>query len=224
MRIPANGYQPDVLQKIAVQNLGTAAPGADISSVRAWVDDGDGLFRPALDRALGVLTFTGDRWQVTGLAEPVPVSGLHLFVTVDLNDFASGGRTVRFSIPTQPDVGAGDGELAVDDPRPGGAEHLPKLRLGPDASERAGARSDHGHRLAIDKIESAADQGKTLRSQIDHRRGKVDAPVKPGLHGVLVTRQHIGQVIRLQRPQMGRNRLAENALVLVLPHDHERQT
>jgi len=105
--IPANGYQPDVLEKLAVVNLGTATSASDISAVRAWVDNGDSTFSASSDRLLGSLSFTGDRWQRTGLSEPIPVSRLHVFVTVDTRDFATDGRTVRLGIPSQPDPGVG---------------------------------------------------------------------------------------------------------------------
>lgn len=107
VRLPANGYQQDVLEKLAVANLGTATPASDISAVRAWVDDGNNAFSPASDRLLGTLSFTGDRWQLTGLSETIPVGGLHVFVSVDLRDFATDGRTVRLAIPSLPDLGVG---------------------------------------------------------------------------------------------------------------------
>ncbi len=107
VRIPANGYQTDVLQKLAVQNEGTATLASDLGAIRAWVDDGNGLLNTAVDRLLGVLSFTGDRWQVTGLAENIPLGGLRIFVTVDVKDFATDGRTIRFAIPWLPDPGVG---------------------------------------------------------------------------------------------------------------------
>jgi len=107
VRVPANGYQTDLLQKVAVINEGTATLGSDIAAVRAWVDDGDGVFNLSVDRPLGTLTFTGDRWQLTGLSENVPLAGARIFFTVDLKDFATDGHTVRLALPTQPDVGIG---------------------------------------------------------------------------------------------------------------------
>ena len=107
VRIPANGYQTDRLEKIAVQNEGTATLASDLGTVRAWVDDGNGSLDIAVDRLLGTLSFTGDRWQLTGLTENIPLAGLRLFVTVDVKDFATDGRTIRFAIPSQPDPGVG---------------------------------------------------------------------------------------------------------------------
>jgi len=106
--LPANGYDSDLLQRLGVANLGTAASGADISRVRAWVDDGDALFDPARDRLLADLIDTGDRWQRTGLAEPVSAAGLRIFFSVDFSDLAREGRTVRLAIP-----GGADGAVGM---------------------------------------------------------------------------------------------------------------
>ena len=38
--------------------------------VDAWIDDGDTVFDAALDTPIGQLNFTGDRWELTGLATP----------------------------------------------------------------------------------------------------------------------------------------------------------
>lgn len=105
--LPSNGYAADQLQRLGVVNLGTAASGTDITRVEAWADDGDGAFSAANDRRLGPLIFTGARWEITGLAETVPVGGLRVFWTVDLAQFATQGLSVRLAIPPAPDVGAG---------------------------------------------------------------------------------------------------------------------
>ena len=116
MVIPANGYQADLLQSLAVVNLGSARGGSDIARVRAWADDGSGTFDPAADRPLGSLAFTGDRWQLSGLSESVPVGGLRVFFSTDLDPLATEGTTLRFSLPsgTSPGVrmaSANDGPL-----------------------------------------------------------------------------------------------------------------
>jgi len=106
--LPANGYQVDQLQQLTVVNTGTAASGSEISALKAWVDDGDGGFDPARDRLVGALAFTGgNRWQLTSLAEPVPVAGLRLFLTVDVPLIATNGRSIRLALQTLPDLGVG---------------------------------------------------------------------------------------------------------------------
>ncbi|TMQ71342.1 MAG: hypothetical protein E6K80_05875 [Candidatus Eisenbacteria bacterium] len=63
VRIPANGWQADALQRLAVQNLGSARPTDEVAGVEAWLDDGDGDFKPSADPRLGAMAFTGDRWD-----------------------------------------------------------------------------------------------------------------------------------------------------------------
>jgi hypothetical protein len=102
VQIPANGYQADVLQRLAVQNLGTALPTDDIVKIEAWIDNGNGIFEPNLDTLLGGLGFTGDRWQRIGPNTALPVGGKRVFFSVDIADHATPGRTIRLSLPTYP--------------------------------------------------------------------------------------------------------------------------
>lgn len=105
--LPANGYEADKLLRFDVTNAGTATP-ADLDRVELWVDDGDGSFDAGADRVAGALAYTGGRWEITGLSEDVvPGAGLHLFVTVDVSDVATPGRTVRFVLSGPPDPGVG---------------------------------------------------------------------------------------------------------------------
>src|SRR5580693_3924481 len=83
----------------------------------------------------------------------------------------------------------------------------------------AAAIDDRCHRLAVDVIEPAADQGKTLRGQIDDRRRDVELAVEPRLDGVLVAGFHVGQMPGLQRAQMRRHDVAGDLLILVVA-DH----
>ena len=84
----------------------------------------------------------------------------------------------------------------------------------PPVDERRG-------RLAVNVVETATDQREALRGQVDDRRREVDAAVEPRLHRVLVGRQHVGEMVGLQRAQMRRDRLAENAVVLALAQDDQ---
>lgn len=120
VRVPGNGYVADTLERLNVINTGTAEAGPDLLRLEAWVDvDADDALDPAVDRALGTFSFTGDRWELTGLAEAVPVAGLPIFVSVDIADGARDGRTVSLGLPTGADVGVGmasnnDGPLDAD--------------------------------------------------------------------------------------------------------------
>jgi hypothetical protein len=103
--LPPNGYQSDVLRDLSVINEGTAQPGSDIGALRAWADNGDGVFSSAQDRNLGALTFTAGQWSIIGLTETVPTSGLRLFLSAEVSDLAAYGRTIRLRIPAAPTEG-----------------------------------------------------------------------------------------------------------------------
>jgi len=106
--VPANGYEPDVLQRLGLVNLGTAAPGTDIERLRAWADDGDGTFSPAGDVPLGTLAHVGGgRWQLGGLALAVPAEGRRLFVSADLAPGATHLMTLALAVPAGGDPGLG---------------------------------------------------------------------------------------------------------------------
>lgn len=105
---PSNGYDDDTLTRFDVTNLGTAENGLDIARVEAWADDGDGVFSAAADTPLGEMTFTGQRWERTGISVPLPApDGARLFVTTDIAELATAGATVLLAIPGPPDFGLG---------------------------------------------------------------------------------------------------------------------
>jgi hypothetical protein len=103
--IPANGYSPDQLQRLEIENLGTAQAVTDIANVELWQDDGNGTFDPLADTDLGALAFTGDRWVRAAINLAVPTTGRHVYVTVDIADQGTDGHTVRLGLPSLPDVG-----------------------------------------------------------------------------------------------------------------------
>lgn len=107
LRVPGNGYASDRLRRMSLQNLGTAEAGLDLERFELWVDDGNGALDTLADARLGALQFTGDRWEISGLAFDVPDTGKVLFVTADVAAAARDGRTVRLAVPTLPDVGLG---------------------------------------------------------------------------------------------------------------------
>lgn len=107
LTLPPNGYEVDRLSRIDLVNYGTATAASDISDVEIWVDDGDGQFRADRERRLGGMVYTGERWEITGLSEPVPTQGLRVFATVDISDVAAEGRTVRLGLPSGADPAVG---------------------------------------------------------------------------------------------------------------------
>lgn len=107
LRVPGNGYAADRLRRMSLQNLGSALAGADLERFELWADDGDGGLDTLLDQRLGPMSFTGDRWEISGLALDVPDSGRVVLVSADIAATAQDGRTVRLVLPTLPDVGLG---------------------------------------------------------------------------------------------------------------------
>ena len=105
--LPSNGFLDDELRRLDVVNLGSAQSGTDLAGISAWADDGDGLFDPALDTELGAFVFTGNRWEMTGLATLIPTGGRRFFVTVDIAETARPGRDIRLGIPAAPETGVG---------------------------------------------------------------------------------------------------------------------
>ena len=106
--LPANGYAADVLTRLSVGNAGTAVPEDDIHRLRAWIDDGDGVFTKPSERLLGTLAYTGGgRWQLTGLAQAIPAEGARMFVTVDAASTAAQSATIKLFLPSSPDPGVG---------------------------------------------------------------------------------------------------------------------
>ncbi len=107
IRVPGNGWDSDLLLRLNVENLGTARPDTDLARVEAWLDGGDGALDTLADTRLGQMLFTGDRWELTGLSVAVPDTGMWVILSVDVPAGARDGRTLRFALPTLPDVGLG---------------------------------------------------------------------------------------------------------------------
>lgn len=107
LTVPANGYEADVLEKLNVVNVGSASDQTELAALEAWSDDGDSRFDPQSDRLLGSLVQTGNRWELTALAEPVPLAGLRVFVSFDLSPNAAVGSTIRLGLGHDTDVALG---------------------------------------------------------------------------------------------------------------------
>jgi uncharacterized repeat protein (TIGR01451 family) len=105
--VPPNGYEADVLNRFNVVNLGSAVSPSDVEIMELWRDAGTPGFDPAQDVRLGVMENTGVRWEVTGLQVPIPVAGLRLFVSLDVNDGAARTSSIRLAVPSGPDLGIG---------------------------------------------------------------------------------------------------------------------
>ncbi len=104
--LPGNGGMADHLTRFNVRNHGTATAGNVLTRLELWADDGDGSFDAAGDTRIAPLTWTGDRWEATGLWHPVSAGGLQIYVTVDVAADALGG-TVQLGLPAGDDTGVG---------------------------------------------------------------------------------------------------------------------
>jgi len=98
MTIPSNGYLEDTLTSLWLKNLGSALP-LDIAALELWADEGDGLFDPDNDTALGALVGAEQDWFAPNLDLPIPLGGQRLFVGLTVVASPRDSTTVRLSIP-----------------------------------------------------------------------------------------------------------------------------
>ncbi|MHB8080451.1 MAG: DUF11 domain-containing protein, partial [Candidatus Krumholzibacteriia bacterium] len=94
LTVPANGYAPDELSGLTLENRGTATP-ADLAGVRLLRDGGDGRF----DVELAPLVFLDGAWRSPLLTEPIPAGGLRLFAVVTAASAPTDSATVRLAVP-----------------------------------------------------------------------------------------------------------------------------
>jgi len=85
--IPANGYATDTLSSLSIENTGNATEN-DIT-LKLWIGD----------ICLGTMSFTGDKWQKTGLNQPIGTGGLEVVIKADILDTASEGKTIKLRVP-----------------------------------------------------------------------------------------------------------------------------
>ncbi len=95
---PSNGYESDVLSALAIKDIsGDFHPG-DFSALKLYRDDGDTQFNPSSDQYLGGMVYSGDRYQISGINEPVG-SNERFFVSADVSTYPNNGDYFRPSIP-----------------------------------------------------------------------------------------------------------------------------
>ncbi len=97
--LPGNGYRDDALYSLSLKNSGSAEPGADITRIEVWVDDEIAGFDAVTDTLLGTATYSGERWQLTGLNVSVPAAGRRFFITVDIAETGRPTRDIRLGLP-----------------------------------------------------------------------------------------------------------------------------
>jgi hypothetical protein len=81
------------------------------------------------------------------------------------------------------------------------------------------AIDDCRHGLAVDVVETAADQRKALRREVDDRWREVELAVEPRLDGVLIAGLDIGKMVGLERAQVCGNDFARNLLIRIVAKD-----
>jgi hypothetical protein len=99
--VPANGYEPDTLRSVRVENAGTAADASDIAALWLYRDGGDGLFDAGAgdDALVGAPSFVGSGWLLDGLGLPLPEGGVRLFAAVDVAGAPDDSATLVGTIP-----------------------------------------------------------------------------------------------------------------------------
>jgi uncharacterized repeat protein (TIGR01451 family) len=96
--IPQNGYEPDTLVSLNVMDFSGGSDPADFDRVNLYRDDGNGLFDPASDTPMGEMVYSGDRYEISGLAMPTG-PGETYFVAVDVAVAPTHGNTFRPGVP-----------------------------------------------------------------------------------------------------------------------------
>jgi hypothetical protein len=99
---PTNGIWPDVLNYLAVENIGSAVAGNDIALLRVWKESGGhpSKFHPLDETPLGVMTWNGAAWtNPAALNEPIPDGGLRLYVTFDVAGSPTDATTFQAQLP-----------------------------------------------------------------------------------------------------------------------------
>lgn len=111
LRLSTNGPAMTV-SAVTVTLAGTGAP-ADVASVSLHLDNGDGLYEPALDPVRGSpTTFTSGGLAVfTGLALPIDSTGRALWIVYDISASALVGDRVGSSLPSNASIAVLSGSV-----------------------------------------------------------------------------------------------------------------
>jgi len=97
--IPRNGYGNDSLNIFSLFNYGTASV-SDMDSLILFSDNGNGSWDGrGTEMRLGELVYTGDRWMISGLNDPLTGQVNRFFIGVKLADYPSNDATIAFGIP-----------------------------------------------------------------------------------------------------------------------------
>ncbi len=99
MDLPRNGYTSDSLQVMTIANAGTAT-NSDFDSLMLYRDNGNDVWNgPSTETRQGRLTFTGDRWTLSGLQSPLTTSQTRFYIAGRLAGYPVNGATISFFVP-----------------------------------------------------------------------------------------------------------------------------
>lgn len=114
--VPRNGYQNDTLQIFTIYNAGSAKV-SDIDSLILYQDDGNGDWGGSKEELpLGILSFTGAQWELSGLSVPLNQPAARFFLGVMPSQYATNGATLSLGIPLKGLEMSSDNDGPIDLP------------------------------------------------------------------------------------------------------------
>ena len=97
--LPSNGVDDDTLEKLRLENSGTATS-ADVAAVELWLDGNDDGLANGQDVRVGSLRpLAGRVWEASGLSVPLVAKGTRCLVTVEVATSPESGATWSTKVP-----------------------------------------------------------------------------------------------------------------------------
>ncbi|UCG51008.1 MAG: hypothetical protein JSW58_12505 [Candidatus Latescibacterota bacterium] len=114
LTLPGNGYQSDTLTNLSIKNYTVDFLSSDFAALEIYRDDGDGLFDSAVDAYIGALQYSGDRYEISGLSEPID-STVTLHIAADVATSPTNGNHFQPGIPLGGIEVASENDGPIDD-------------------------------------------------------------------------------------------------------------
>lgn len=102
-----NNGAEDILEALTLQNTGTARDYNDIEKLIMWQDAGlEGFQGMAIDKEIGTFSYNGldSSWYLDNLDLLVPIQGVRIFISAEINKNATTNRSIQIKIPVLSDV------------------------------------------------------------------------------------------------------------------------
>ncbi|MBD3404116.1 hypothetical protein GF420_14590, partial [candidate division GN15 bacterium] len=97
--IPRNGYEIDTLSMLSLSNSGTAGIN-DFDSLLLFVEESNGIWNGAANETpVGRMYYTGDRWTISGLSQPLAASNTRFYVGAVVAQFPTNGASFVPGLP-----------------------------------------------------------------------------------------------------------------------------